>query len=178
MRTDEKLKEICDALRTNCGDFHHACRSAGLSVDFVGNWIKDDQVAAKDIEEAQRVGWMGLESAAIQRAVRGVEEDVYYKGNVVGHTTKYSDTLLVKLMEARIPAYKKGENAGNTFNGPTQINLMPRAENFDQWLDMKSRTLADRSAQKALPAPKVPEILQGDYVEVRNDPMSVLEGLL
>lgn len=186
MRTDDNLKAICDNLRSSFGDFHASCRAAGLSVDFVCGWIKDDTVAAQAIEEAQRVGYMGLESVAIKRAVHGVEKAVYYKGEVVGYDTNYSDGLLVKVMETRIPAYKKGEAGNNTFNGPTQINIMPRAENFDQWLEMKNATLKQRAADKlALSAPtKVPEILQGDYVHVTDAqlaevaPLASLRGML
>lgn len=184
MRTDAVLKEICDSLRMTCGDFHGSCRRAGVSVDFVTKWIKDDQEAAREIEEAQRVGYMGLESAALQRGVHGIDKAVYYKGEVVGYEKQYSDSLLVKMMEARIPAYKKGEAANNnTFNGPTQINIMPRAENFEQWLEMKKSTLADRAAAKALEhKPKVPEILQGEYVEIVDEddqrPLAALKGLL
>lgn len=192
MRTDEKLKEVCDRLTTNCGDLHEAARFAGMSPHFLFAWMKDDREASKLIEEAQRVGWMGLEAAAIQRGVHGIEKAVYYKGEVVGYETQYSDSLLSKLLEARVPAYKKGEDSRNVFNGPTQINMMPRAENFDQWLDMKTRTLSDRAADvKAIEGPKIPEILQGDYVEVSDaargayqlmspgdTDMSVLKGLL
>lgn len=180
MRTDAKLTEICDALRTTYGDLHGSCRRAGVSVDFVTNWIKDDQDAARAIEEAQRVGYMGLESAAIQRGVHGVEKAVYYKGEVVGTETVYSDSLLGKMMEARIPAYKKGAEQSTTFNGPTQINIMPRADNYDQWLEMKKTTLKDRAdaKQAALPKPEVPSILQGDFIDVTPRPLAALEGLL
>jgi len=181
MRTDETLKEICDQLRQNYGDLHVSSRRAGVSVDFVTNWIKDDQEAARQIEEAQRVGYMGLESAAIQRGVHGVEKAVYYKGEVVGTETQYSDALLGKLLEARVTAFKKGEASQATFNGPTQINIMPRAETYDEWLAMKKTTLKDRDAAKAassLPAPAVPTILQGDYIDVTPRPLAALEGLL
>lgn len=176
MRTDENLKLVCDALQRNCGDMHDAARQASLSPHFLFTWLRDDPDAAKLVEEAQRVGWMGLESEAVRRAVKGVEEDVFYKGEVVGIKINYSDTLLAKVMEARIPAYKKGEGGNTTYNGPTQINIMPRATNYDEWLAMKDKTL-ERRAEAALPAPlpKIPEILQGEYVEVRNNP---LEGLL
>jgi hypothetical protein len=184
MRTDAKLKEICDQLSQAHGDLHTTARRCGVSPQFIMQWIKDDTEAAKQIEEAQRVGYMGLESAAIQRAVHGVEEDVFYKGEVCGTKTNYSDTLLSKLLEARVPAFKKGEQSTNTFNGPTQINIMPRAETYDQWLEMKKTTLDDRAKQKALAAPaaQVPEILQGDYVELTPEasdkPLAALKGLL
>lgn len=180
MRTDEKLKDICNRLQQNCGDLHDAARKVGLSPHFVTTWMKDDDVAAKDIEEAQRIGWMGLESEAIRRAVVGIEEDIYYKGEVAGQKTVFSDGLLGKLLEARVPAYKKGENSGNTFNGPTQINVMPRAANYDEWLAMKDITL-ERRAQELLPppVPLVPEVLQGEYVELEFDkPLAALAGLL
>lgn len=177
MRTDENLKAICDQLRQNYGDLHASARQCGMSLDFVTNWIKDDKEAASQIEEAQRVGYMGLESVAVQRAVYGVEKGVYYKGEKVDVERQYSDTLLMKVMEARVPAYNKKENA-NTFNGPTQINIMPRAENFDDWLKMKQSTLAAREPPKQLAAPvSVPEIIQGDFVEVSR-PLASLEGLL
>ena len=178
MRTDAKLKEICDNLRQTYGDLHGSARRAGVSVDFVTNWMRDDREAAEQIEEAQRVGYMGLESAAIQRAVHGTEKGVYYKGEKIDTEIQYSDSLLVKLLEARVPAFNKKADAGNTFNGPTQINIMPRADNYEEWLAMKKVTLADREAQKALPAPKVPEILQGDFVDVTDKPLAGLRGLL
>jgi hypothetical protein len=175
MRTDANLRTICDTLQKNCGDLHEAARAAGLSPNFIMQWLRDDPEATKLVDEAQRVGWLRLESVAIKRATEGVEHDVYYKGDVVGQKTEYSDSLLVKVMEARIPAYKKGDG-GNTFNGPTQVNIMPRAENFDEWLAMKD-TVLQRRAVAELPAPSalLPDILVGDYIEVVPN---ILEGLL
>lgn len=176
MRTDEKLEEICDRLETNCGDIHEAARYCGVSPNFVYSWIKDDKVAAERFREAQRVGYGGLESEAIRRAVRGVEKDVYYKGEVVGHETVYSDGLLGKLMEARLPEYSKKEG-GNNFLGPTQINIMPRADTYEDWLAMRDQTLNRGNSEpiRAIEGPKIPEILQGDFVEINR--ISELEGL-
>ncbi len=179
MRTDANLKAVCDALQQNCGDMHNAARQAGISPHFLYVWMKDDPEASKQVNEAQRVGWGAIESAIIQRAVHGVEKDVYYKGAVVGQQREYSDTLLGRLAEARIPEYKKGEAGTNNFSGPTQINIMPRAENFEQWLEMKRATLANRELD-ALPAPSanLPDILVGEYIEIPYNPMTVLDNLL
>jgi len=177
MRTDEKLELICDTLTANCGDLHAAARDNQVSPHFLFTWMKEDKVASDRINEARRIGAMALESEAIRRAVKGVEEDIYFKGEVVGQKTVYSDGLLGKVMEARIPEYKKGEGAQTQFNGPTQINIMPRASSYEEWLTMKDATLSD---DRKLPPPdtKVPEILQGTYVEVEPDPMDALKGLL
>lgn len=176
MRTDEKLELICDSLATNCGDLHGAARANGVSPYFITMWMKEDPVAAERMNEAQRIGRLGLESEAIRRAVEGVDEDVWYKGLIVGEKKSYSDSLLAKLLEANLQSYKKGE-ATTTFNGPTQINIMPRASSYEEWLAMKDATL-DEEGRKAIapPAVKLPEILQGDYVEV-EDEMAVLRGL-
>jgi hypothetical protein len=178
MRTDENLKLLSDELQKNCGDIHAACRAVGVSPHFLMNWMKDDAEACAVLEEAQKIGWMGLESVAIQRATVGVEEDVYFKGEVVGQKTVTSDSLLVKVMEARIPAYQKKTESGHaTFNGPTQINMMPRAETFDEWLAMKDQTLARRALAAPVPSVQVPEIIQGDFIEVVN-PMASLKDLI
>lgn len=178
MRTDEKLEEICERLEYNCGDIHEAARWCGVSPHFIHNWMKEDETARERFKEAQRVGYGGLESEAMRRAVKGVEEEVYYKGEVVGYKTNYSDGLLSKLLEARVPEYSKKEGGGNSFHGPTQINIMPRAENYEEWLTMRDQTL-NRNNEPALPAPpeKIPEILQGEYVEEEPERLSELEGL-
>lgn len=178
MRTDETLKSLVDILTVNCGDLHQAARAVGMSPTAIMQWIKDDPVAAEQIEEAQRVGWLGLESEAIRRGHHGVDVDVYYRGEKVGTKRDYSDGLLIKVMEARIPEYsKKTADQSNVFMGPTQINLMPRADNYEQWLEMKKAT-----DLPALPAPDkvpIPEILQGEFIEVDEDrPLAHLKGLL
>lgn len=173
MRTEENLSALVAALQQNLGDLHLSARQVGLSPMFVTTWCRDDPEVAKTVEEAQRVGYMGIESEAMRRAVRGVQEDVWYKGDVVGEKTVYSDTLLAKLLEAKVDGFRKGEDTKNVFNGPVQINHMPRANTYDEWLAMKDKTLERRQEREALPAPALPDILVGEYVEVANP----LEGL-
>lgn len=180
MRTDEKLKELSERLHVNCGDLHEAARFCGVSPAFVMSWMKDDDVAAEALNEAKRVGYLGIESELIRRAVNGVEESVWYKGEEVGYKTVYSDGLLSKLAEARLPDFSKKEQApGTNFYGNTQINIMPRAANYEEWMAMKDATLSRDSGPPALPAPEVPEILQGTYVEVEAEkPLKALADLI
>lgn len=183
MRTDEKLAEICENLRIRHGDLFAACRAVGLSANFVQKWMKDDEKAAAEIREAQHLGYMSLESVLIDRAVHGVEEEVWHRGEVVGTKTVRSDALLVKAVEARVPAYnKRAEGGGNVAVNVQIANIMPRAENYSQWLEMKTRTLSDRAAENDPPrlSVGVPEILQGDYVVVQETqrPLAALAGLL
>ncbi len=101
LRTDETLKTLVDILTVNCGDLHQAARSIGMSPNAILQWIKEDPVAAEQIEEAQRVGWLGLESEAIRRGHHGIEEDIYFKGEKVGTKKSYSDSLLVQQEDDR-----------------------------------------------------------------------------
>jgi hypothetical protein len=119
---------------------------------FVRQWMKDDKDVAEVITEAERVGAMSLQSAAIKRAVHGVEKGVYFKGERVDTEIQYSDGLLTTLLKGRLPEIYGPEGdgkTGNTFNGPTQINIMPRAENYEDWLRMKDATLERRDALDA-----------------------------
>lgn len=176
MRTDEKLDALCDRLHYNCGDLHEAARFAGMSPAFVFQWIKEDTTAADKVREAQRVGYAGLESEAIRRAVVGDEKGVYFRGERVGSEYVKSDGLLTKLMEARIPEFRKGEG-GPTYNaGQMQINIMPRADSYEDWLKMRDATLARRDAE----VPAIEHVVEAEYEIVENSdrPLAALGGLL
>ena len=148
MRTEFTLAALESELQRNCGDDLAAAVAVGVSLIFVNTWRKDDPKVDTRLTEAARVGTQGLVSAAIQRAVHGVEEDVYYKGEVVGQKTNYSDGLLQTLLKAKVPEFAKdAEGSGPTVN-VNIANIMPRAANYEQWLAMKSQTL-----NRALPAP-------------------------
>lgn len=171
-RTQATLDALEQALQVNCGDLFDACQRVRVSMVFVRQWMKDDKDVAEVITEAERVGAMSLQSAAIKRAVHGVEKGVYYKGDRVDTEIQYSDGLLVTLLKGRLPEIYGPEGdgkTGNTFNGPTQINIMPRADNYADWLRMKDITLERRdaldaadAAAKALPAP--------DMIDVTPEP--------
>jgi len=159
MRTEQTLERLEAELQQNCGDMLAACKAVGVSLIFVRTWLKDDAKVRDRLKEAEQVGTQGLVSAAIKRAVNGVEEDVYYQGDVVGTKTNYSDGLLQTLLKAKIDEFKPGAEAvggGITVN---IANVMPRASNYEEWMAMKERTLAPPPAQ--LPAPE-----EAEYVDV------------
>lgn len=172
------LAALVQELSTNCGDMYEACKAIGVSVLFVDRWRGDDKQVHEQLAEAERVGKMQLVSVAVQRAVNGHQEDVYYQGDVVGQRTVHHDGLFQTVLKAMVPEFAKGEGggAGTTVN-VNVAQIMPRAETFDQWLDMKRRTLEDREEDRiaALPAPRNVEIVeqvspeaQAAYALMRN----------
>src|SRR5215217_8277159 len=166
MRTEVTLAGICTALQQNCGDRYEACRTVGVSLIFLDQWERDDKTVAERVQEAERVGTMGLVSAAIKRGVHGVEEDVYYKGEVVGQKTNYSDSLLTTLLKAKRPEFAKDADGSGTTVNVNVANIMPRADSYEQWLEMKTVTLA----------PPKQEIIEAEYSEVTDREKS-LEAL-
>jgi hypothetical protein len=160
MRTEMTLTMLCGHLQSNCGDMLDACRRTGVSMIFVNQWRKDDKIAHERLLEAERYGMQGLVSEAIRRGARGVDEDVYYKGDVVGQKRVYSDGQLQTLLKAKIPEFT--DPGSNGVNVNIQIaNVMPRANNYEEWLAMKQQTLAPLE----LPAP-----VEAEYVEVPANP--------
>lgn len=147
MRTQHLLDRLTDELTRNCGDLLAAARTCGVSLQFVRQWCKDDPTTAEALREAELVGTQGLVSAAIKRAVHGVEEDVYYKGEVCGTKTNYSDTLLTTLLKAKIDDFK-----ANNENAPQVTvniaNIMPRANSYEEWLAMRDATVVNQAQAK------------------------------
>jgi hypothetical protein len=157
MRTDANLNALCEALTANCGDLWDACLRVGLSLQFVSQWQADDPAADVRLSEATRFGAMRIQSAMIRRGVDGIMQPVFYQGEVCGYKAEYSDGLLNTLARGRLPHLFAPDSEGSrqVFNGPVQINNMPRAETYEDWLAMKTATLAARDDHnvRALPPP-------------------------
>lgn len=163
MRNETTLAALERELQANCGDDLAAARAVGVSLIFVNQWAKDDKDVASRLQEAARVGAQGLVSAAIQRAVRGVSKGVYFKGVRVDEETVYSDGLLQTLLKAKVPEFAKDAEGTGAVNVQVNVaNMMPRATSYDEWLQMKSSTLA----KPALPAPNPEDVIEAEYVEI------------
>ena len=84
-----------------------AYRARDSSATFRADW---DEA----LEEAREL----LEAEARRRAAIGVDEPVFYKGQVVGHIRKYSDNLLMFLLKAHWPE-KFRDNYAVEHSGPS-----------------------------------------------------------
>jgi hypothetical protein len=65
--------------------------------------MKVDPEYAIAFAEAHAIAVGFLESEAVRRATEGVMEPVFWQGEVRGHKLRYSDTLLLALLEANAP---------------------------------------------------------------------------
>lgn len=85
------------------GDELEALCHAGLTMTSVERRCKIDKGFERMRKEAKRIARSftraRLESAAVDRAINGVDKNIYYLGDVCGTEKVYSDGLLSKLLD-------------------------------------------------------------------------------
>lgn len=130
--TEDQIATYLTELRAT-GLEAKSARAAGVTLRSVKRQYEQDpgfhELALDSLEEFAD----SLEQEAVRRAVEGVEEPVFHQGEIVGHVTKYSDTLLAKLLTGRRPAIfgNKTEVTGAN-GGPLTIQI----EHFDEYSDI------------------------------------------
>lgn len=100
--TDEKKIEFLDLLRTN-SNISVSARSVGISPSTVNAHRLRDPNFDKACQEALEEATDYMEAEAIRRAIKGVDKTIYYQGVPIGTETIYSDSLLLRLLEANRP---------------------------------------------------------------------------
>ncbi|HWT12549.1 MAG TPA: hypothetical protein VN231_07335, partial [Allosphingosinicella sp.] len=100
----ERQQQFVEAYR-DCGSLTDAARLTGISRSTAYNLINsaDGGAFRAALAEAGKGADTLLEATAIERAVKGQEEIVYYKGQRVGVRWKYDNRLLMSLLRARNP---------------------------------------------------------------------------
>lgn len=89
-----------------------------------------------------------LEDEAIRRAKDGVLEPTYYKGEIVGYTTKHSDALIMFLLRGLKPGVYRDNARGGDTNINFGIAVLPMtAKSEDQW---EKRALLMHDEQKTI----------------------------
>lgn len=105
--TWERFEAICATLH-KCGQKYKSCEAHGFSYQ---NVIDRMSERAKNDDPRWRALWDNsleryrddLEAEAHRRAFSGTEEGVWYKGELVGTETKYSDRLMEVLLRGERP---------------------------------------------------------------------------
>lgn len=86
-----------------CGNITKAAEIAKVHPDTPRCHWKDEPGFVAAMEKATEEAADRLESEARRRAEEGVDEPVFYKGEVCGTVRKYSDTLLIFLLKGVRP---------------------------------------------------------------------------
>lgn len=85
------------------GNVRDAAEIAGVSRRIHYAWLDGDGDYAAAFEDAREAAADVLERSALERAVAGIDEPVFYKGEVVGSIKRYSDSLLMFLLRGVRP---------------------------------------------------------------------------
>lgn len=92
------------------GSLKKAAREANLSTNAIRVRLRHDDNFARAWDEAREIAACGLEDEARRRAVDGVDEPVFFQGEVVGYSKRYSDSLLIMLLKGVRPELRETLN--------------------------------------------------------------------
>ena len=98
----ERQQAFLDAYRTN-GLVKPAAEQAGCSRELHYGALRSSETYREAFAMVQRELVDELEEEARRRAIYGVKIPKLYRGKVIGYETRYSDTLLMYLLEANDP---------------------------------------------------------------------------
>lgn len=84
----------------------NAAIAAGVAYNTVTNWKRTDPEFARRLAMAEDEGTDILLAEAWDRAVNGVDKGIYYQGVLMDTVKERSDTLLIRLLEARSDKFR------------------------------------------------------------------------
>jgi len=169
VRTNDALLALEKALCEQKGSLTHACHSLSINPLELHQWLLADPEVSQRIRTAQMIGYSSLEAVAINRAVHGVTEDVYYQGEVVGQKQVYSDGLLQTVLKARVPGYG-GDDTATHGKLTVNVNVMPRAHTYEEWLVHRTEQLALPEPDQSPAAEPAEEIVYAEYSSLPDLP--------
>lgn len=88
------------------GRHYETCRNIGVSHATVWRERQRNEEFALAYSEAERMFIERLQAELYRRAVVGVEREVRFQGDVVGHERQFSDALLIFELKKRDPSYR------------------------------------------------------------------------
>jgi len=109
------------AMLAQCCNVGKSCAAVGIDRSTAYTWREKDADFAAAWEKALQIGISALEDEAHRRAFDGVDEPVFYQGEVCGAVKKYSDTLAIFLLKAHNPD-KYRDNARLELSGRVEMS--------------------------------------------------------
>lgn len=131
--TEERKLLFLDTLRKTV-NVTLAAQSVGITSGTAYRHKKDDIIFAERWDEALQEGIDLLEHKAHERAFQGVEEPVFWRGEIVGYVNKYSDALTALLLKAHRPdKYRERSQVDQNISGGMQFTVVSGVPdpNFD-----------------------------------------------
>lgn len=86
-----------DTLAATC-NIAASARACGFSLSTIDRHRKKDATFRDNVRRALTTGYKRLEMAMLERAIHGVEEEVWHAGKIVGTKIVYSDQIGLRLL--------------------------------------------------------------------------------
>lgn len=97
------------------GLMQKAAKAAGTTKSQIEKFVQGKHAEAEtfalNLQDAADTWADTIRTEVTRRAIEGIPKGIYHKGMLVDTELVYSDTLLVKMMEATLPEYKKTPEA-------------------------------------------------------------------
>jgi hypothetical protein len=97
------LKEKFLAAFADCGVVRKAAEQVGINERTHRWWLSKSASYRKQFKLAEERAIQAMEAELHRRAVLGSEEPVFFQGQQVGTTRRYSDILLIFLLKSKRP---------------------------------------------------------------------------
>lgn len=129
----KKRKAFIASLAEN-GQVMEAAKAVGYATtQHLHKLRREDEAFAEEWDGALMSAGDLLKDEAVRRARDGVMEPDYYKGEVVGYTLKFSDTLLMFMIKQIDPSFRDTGRGGGV-NISFGVAIMPmQAKSDDDW---------------------------------------------
>lgn len=101
----ERKKAYCEELKA-CGESALARQKVGVCGQTVCNHRKSDAAFLANELEAMELYRASIALEIGRRGMQGVQEPIYWQGNICGWVTKYSDQLLLAHAKRHIHEYR------------------------------------------------------------------------
>ena len=131
-RTAEHLRVFLMAY-AETGRVSESSSLAGISPAAVHEWRHRLPVFAQAMEAAITVYRESLIREVHRRAVKGVDEPVFFQGEICGHIRRYSDRLLELEVKRHVPEYREKREVDINISAGVLVVGAPKTE--DEWLD-------------------------------------------
>lgn len=148
---DEKRKHIFLRVLAETASLKLAVEAAGYrNTAAVNRLRKEDAAFNEAFLEASEAAADVIESEVVRRAIQGVKEAVWFKGEIVGYEIKYSDSLAALLLKAAKPEkYAERSKTEQTTSVKVGIAVIPMVSRDVEGWERQARMVHDQ--QKALP---------------------------
>lgn len=131
----KRRRAFLAALAETGGRVMEAAKAAGYTdTSALQKYRRENEDFAEEWDRAVEAGTDMLVDEVVRRAIDGVHEPQFYKGEVIGYTLKYSDALLMFQIRAMRPDRYRENARGGEINMNFGIAVMPMtATNEADW---------------------------------------------